>query len=207
MKAKLFTFLFFFSLFAHSYTDKTFYTGLALFSENSINKITKSDTGTNSLLGTSNYPLLLKYDVKSYENYFISPSLSYSVVSRSSSGGSAKATLWHLYFPIGANFSASEWDWSFGPGILNRTIQGSGGTQQLSNGTGVATFSLPGGKSTAQNYTLNFGGSYVYKKSRFGLDLITEELFSSTKKNYNLMLSYSYAIYGGAQGSRSRSKR
>jgi hypothetical protein len=79
---------------------------------------------------------------------------------------------------------------------LNRTIKGAGGTTQLSNGTGVSSFAIPGGSVSSQNFTFNFGFSYKVGPSRLGIDTITEGTLSS-KRNYNLMLSYSYAISGG----------
>jgi hypothetical protein len=137
--------------------------------------------------------LLLKYDRKITSDYFLSPTITYTLINRNDPSNSAKVTIWNLMFPIGNNFSGSNWDWFVGPGIINRTIQGSGGQVLLSNGTGESTFSLPGRSVTGTNVTLEFGSSYNLGASRFSFEFVSEGILSS-KRNFNLMIGYGYAL-------------
>jgi hypothetical protein len=143
--------------------------------------------------------LNLKYDWSFTTDWFVSPQLGFTLNPRESAGGSTKTTLWHVAFPVGMNFGfslGSQWDWFAGPGIIQYTTKGSGGTAVMSNGTGTATFALPGETSTVQMVTLDAGGSYSLGASRFGLDLIFEGL-ASNKRSESFMLSYGYRFGGG----------
>lgn len=184
------------SLPCQAYTDKALYAGLGYFSENSLGKATQSASGDGSTLGTGSYHLLFKYDINLADIYFFSPAVTYTPVTRDDPGGSAKVTIWQIVLPFGTNFGSSTWDWSFGPGILNRTIKGAGGTVQLANGSGVSTFALPGRSVSTQTVTLNLGSSYSYGSSRFGFDLVTEGALSA-KRSMSFMFTYSYNLFGG----------
>lgn len=186
----------FFSQSSVAFNDHSFYLGIGYFLENNVGKITQNSSGKTGFLGTPSYPLLLKYDWKFWSDYFVSPSLHYTLLDRKSAGESAKVTNWHLMIPVGSQFSGTNWDWYLGLGILNRSIEGGGGQVELSNGSGVATFSMPGGKVSSKNYTVNFGSSYNLEHSRFAFDLITEGTFTK-KRTYNFLISYSYRFSGG----------
>ena len=80
---------------------------------------------------------------------------------------------------------------------MRQTLKGAGGLTQMSNGTGTATFAVPGRSVTTQLVTLNFGTTYAMGASNFGIDLLTEGAMSSTKRTFNLMLSYTYNFSGG----------
>ena len=180
----------------HAFQNNALYGGIGYFLENNFGRETQSPSGSPSTLGTPSYPLLLKYDVQILDQLFLSPTLTYTLITRSSAGGSAKVTTWHLMLPVGDNFGNSGFDWSSGLGILNRTIQGNGGTTVLSNGSGSATFALPGRSVSSTNLTFNVGSAYNFSSSRIGLDLMVEGLMSE-KRNFNIMLSYSYNFMGG----------
>lgn len=187
---------------AQAFSDKTFSIGLGYYSDNVLNKITQKETGAASLLGTTEYPLILKYDWRLNQNYLMAAKLSWSLLGRKGVGDTVKSETMHLYFPIGKNISGTNWDWSVGPGILRQTLKGAGGLTQMSNGTGTATFAVPGRSVTTQVLTLNFGTTYTVGVSNFGLDLITEGAMSSSKRTYNLMFSYAYNLSGGRKGSK-----
>jgi hypothetical protein len=83
-----------------------------------------------------------------------------------------------------------------GVGLLNRKIQGKGGTVQLDNGTGTATFALPGRTVQSRTITFNLGSAFNYGPSRFALDLMIEGL-TSEKRSFDIMVSYAYSFSTG----------
>lgn len=185
-----------FSSHAHAFSNKTWCVGLGYFSENSFGKITQSETGAVGQLGTITYPLLVKYDYKFGSGSVFSPTLTYTLFNRKSADNSAEVNLIHLMLPYGRNFEfAPAWDWSVGPGILNRTIKGAGGLKELNNGGSTSVFALPGRTVTERTITFNAGFSYNIDSSRFAFDLITEGVLTK-KRAYNLMLSYAYYVGG-----------
>jgi hypothetical protein len=175
-----------------AHTNKSFYLGLGYHSESSLYKITQSQTGAKSMLGSTTYPLLLKYDMIIPGNYFFTPKLAYTLLSRNGSGSTIKSTFWHLMLPFGQNFTGSSWDWAMGLGVFNRTIQGAGGTTEQNNGTSTTTFAIPGRSSTSQTVTFNFLFSRKIQQHSINLDLITEGLLSADKRTFDLMLGYLY---------------
>lgn len=185
---------------AQAFKESSFGVGLGYYSQNFLNKVAQSETGEAKLLGEANYPLNLKYDVEISSEWFFSPQLSYTFSPRKTPGSTATVTLTHLAFFFGKNMGSpsSKWDWYFGPGALQEDIKGKGGTEQLPNGTSTATFALPGRTSSIKKLTMNAGSSFTWNRARFGLDLILENAFSSTKRTQSLMLSYSYLMGGGS---------
>jgi len=187
---------------ALAFRDGSIALGLGLFSENVYNETAQKADGSSGFLGESSYPLLLKADWAFSSTWFISPQLTYNLVPRETAGKTADVTLLHLSLQFGQNFGSdadSTFDWHFGFGFLNREIDGKGGTKQLNNGTGTATFALPGRKSTIRTITTNLGTSFAWHQSRFGLDLIFESFLAkgSEQRTQNLMFSYAYQFGGG----------
>lgn len=184
---------------ALAFKNRAFYGGVGYFSQNSLNRVANKPTGDAGLLGTNAYPLNVKYDWAMSSDWYLATRFSFTPIARESAEGSAKTTMMHLYFPIGQNFfdrGSSGWEWFVGPGIIRYAIQGKGGTTVLSNGTGTATFGLPGKSATVQNITLNTGIGMSYDFSRFGLDVIIEGAMSG-KRSENLMFTYDYRFGGG----------
>ena len=178
---------------AHAFQRSAFYLGFGLLSENSIGKITNTIDGKPSVLGTSSYPLFLKYDWEIGRDSYLSPSLAYTLVPRKAQGEAADITTWHLSLPYGSNMGRGGWDWSFGPGILSRSSKGKGGTVQLNNGSGMSTFGLPDRSVETKTLTLTGGVGYSKKAHRVSFDLITEGLASS-RRSFNLFLAYGYNL-------------
>ena len=179
-----------------AFTAKMFYAGIGYFSENSMGKITKSSNSEASTLGTVTYPVLIRYDWELTDNIFFAPTLTYTWLNRKSAGDVAEVNIWHLMLPFGRNFRDMPIEWYAGPGLLNRTFKGSGGTTQLNNGTSTATFVKPSRTVEARLVTLNLGLGVFYGSSRFAFDA-TAEGFLSTKRTYDFMLSYAYGFGGG----------
>ncbi len=185
----------FHSIFA--YENKKFAVGAAYYSQNIFNAVSTADSGKTGLLGETSYPLNLRYEMslKSKGSWYFAPQLSYLILPRKTSDDMAKQTFVHLVFSFGKDFGGrgrADWDWSVGPGIMRYETKGNGGTTVLSNGTGTATFAVPGRTITIQKLTTVGGVSYSTGPSRLGIDIIIENLFSSTKRAESLMLSYAY---------------
>jgi len=184
---------------ANAFVENSLYMGIGYYSQNALGKTTSSTNSVPSLLGTTSYPLNLKYDWRVSMDWYFSPQVGYTPMARSASGDSAKITLLYLTLPVGQNLQSgvgTHWDWFFGPGYLQSTIKGAGGTTVLSNGTSTSTFAVPGESVTGQTITFGGGGSYNFGSSRVGLDLILEGLLSN-KRTASFMLSYAYRFGGG----------
>lgn len=184
---------------ALAFKHNAFYGGVGYFSQNSLNRVANRPTGDSGLLGTNAYPLNVKYDWAMSFDWYLATRFSFTPIARESAEGSAKTTMMHLYFPVGQNFGGggdTHWEWSVGPGLIRYAIQGAGGTQTLSNGTGTATFGLPGKSRTFQNITLNTGFAFNLANSRYGLDAIIEGAMSD-KRSVDLMFTYDYRFGGG----------
>lgn len=185
---------------AWAFDSTGFYGGFGYFSQNAINATSQKEDGSSSLIGEPSYPILLKFDRGISSDWFISPQLIYSILPRKSAGDTAKVTTIHLAFPFGKNFASSSgtrFDWFFGPGLLRYQIDGAGGTTVMSNGTGTATFAVPGRSSTVQKVTGIAGVSMSFDRSRLSAEIIFENLFSNKKRAEDLMVSYAYRFGGG----------
>lgn len=174
-----------------------FYGGLGLYAQNSFDKTTKSEDGSGSLLGAYSFPLALRYVYGLSGSWAIAPELLYTPLPRSSGGGTATTTFFHLSLPASFQFSGNSRDFelSVGPGLSMYTIKGNGGTKQLSNGTGTSTYAVPGGTSTSKLVTLDFGAAWIQNPHRLGFDILVEGAMSE-KRSFNLLFSYMYRFGG-----------
>ncbi|MCC6137945.1 MAG: hypothetical protein IT287_04890 [Bdellovibrionaceae bacterium] len=194
-------FIFLFQWYSQALTHHSVSAGLGYYYDNSFNKLTSSENGEKSFLGTTQYPLLLEYDYELFNSsssgYFLAPKLQYTLMAREEAGDAAKSTFLHFVLPLGMNFGFSNWDWTAGPGILRRTIDGKGGILQLNNGNSTAPFAAPGRKVSSQVVTFNLSTSYNMGPHSAGLDLVTEGI-TSDKRTFSIMLSYMYQFDFGS---------
>lgn len=185
---------------ASAFEHKAVHLGVGIYSQNALFETSSDEKGEGSLLGALSYPLHFKFDYNLVSEWFVAPQLSHTLFSRMSAGDTAENKFTHLVFQVGKNMSgfyAPKWDWYIGPGLMRYQIKGKGGTVVMNNGTGMATFARPGRSATIQKVTMNLGSSLSYERSRFGLDLIMENLFSNERRTQSLMLSYAYRFGGG----------
>lgn len=168
--------------------------GVGYYSQNIMSKTAQAETGKTGFLGEANYPFLFKYDSSIFSDWFLTSQFAYTLLPRSTPGDRAKVTLMHLMFQFGQNFDASNWSWNVGPGYLQQTIKGSGGSVELNNGSATAQFAIPGRDSQITQITVNVGTTWTLNPHQVALDLITENFFSNTKRAHSLMLSYTYII-------------
>lgn len=194
---------------AVAFKSQSFFGGIGYYSQNFFNEITQKDNASTSLFGETSYPITFRYETSLAPAWFMGTQLSYTLLPRTNTGNTTKVTITHLTLLFGNNFVGpflSGWDWAIGPGLLKYDISGPGGTKDLNNGTGTATFAIPGNTSTSQKISTNFGISRTFDRSRIGLDLIFESFFSSEKRTQNLMISYSYQ-FGSSSGMGSKGGR
>ncbi len=190
------------SLPAQAFTDGVFGIGAGYFSENAMSKIAQKETGQTGFMGEPSLPIALRYDYGvGMTGWFLAPQLMYSLLPRKTAGSHATVTLTHLVFALGQNFSSmggsgSGWDWSVGPGLLMRDIKGKGGTTEMSNGTGTATFAVPGRSTSVKLITTNLGVSWTYVSSRVAADLVIERLLASKERTQSFFFSYLYQFGG-----------
>jgi hypothetical protein len=195
----LFSIALLFSNSSWAFKNNASYVGLGIYSQNILSRVSSKDDGTGSFAGSNSYPLLLKHDWGVFGDWFFSPQITYTLMPRSSAEDSAKTTIMHVMFPYGKNAGSGGgqgWDWFVGPGIIRYEIKGAGGTTVMSNGTGTATFALPGRSAVIQNITLNTGVGYGFGGSKVSADLIIENMGSTGKRAESLMMSYAYNFGG-----------
>ena len=184
---------------AVAFRDRAIFVGLGYCSQNALNKVANKDSGAKGFLGSPFYALTFQYHYQFGFQWFLAPRFDTTFVSRSAAGDSAKVSFAHVVFPFGQNFSSysdSVWDWYLGPGLIQYSLAGAGGTTQMNNGTSTAIFAEPGASATVQKVTLNLGTSFTSGPSRFALDLFFENAFSSSKRTQSLMIAYAYQFGG-----------
>lgn len=188
--------IFLLSIEATAYTDGAFKLGVGLYSQNVGGEVTNKSDGSPATFGASSYPLFIKYDWKVNDQWFFTPQLSYTPLGRESAGGSTSTTMAQLLLPVGTELTRSGpilLDWQAGLGIIHYNIQGAGGTETLSNGTGTSQFARPGRAVTARTVAVLLGFSASQESLRFGLDLLFEGL-ASEKRTPSVMLSFAYQL-------------
>lgn len=184
---------------AHAYSAKHWWVGLGYYSENALNQVAEKSDGSKGFLGTTNLPLIFRYDWLVGKGWFLAPQLNYTPMPRDTEGKTAQVTITHLAFPMGRNAGALEW--SVGPGLLRETIKGKGGTVVMNNGTGTSTFARPGQEVTIQKVTFDVGAAYTTGRYKWGIDLYFIEPLSSKERTQNLMLSFTFDLSGKGSSS------
>lgn len=192
----LFLCLFLISYKAHAFSRDSWSAGLSYFSQNFFNEITQSSDGSTSFLGTSNYALDVGYESGLVKSWMWSARLLYTPLPRSAPGNTADVTLTQLKFLTGQNFEGAKnnglWDWYVGLGLLKEDYKGKGGTVQMNNGTGTATFAVPGNSSSSLNGTQSVGVGYSFSSVRITGEIAFENLFNEKKRTQNLIIGVLY---------------
>ena len=180
---------------ARAFKDKSISLGVGYYSQNSLSRISNSDSGSTGTLGKLFTPLNLRYDYGFASDWFFSSGLGYTLIPRAMPASNGQVSFMHLTALFGKDIFGSGnsvWDLYAGPGIMKYTIKGNGGIVSMSNGTGTANFAVPGGTSTVQKVTANLGTSYSVDKSVFSFDIIIENFMSAKKRTQSLMFGYAY---------------
>jgi len=180
---------------AHAIQNDRWYMSLSMYSQNSFNKTTKSPDGSTSALGQTYYPLGVSYALTAGQLSSFNPSLEYTLIPRTSRDGGTKASLLIITLPYTETFW-QNWDWSVGLSIIQYTLKGKGGTKQLNNGTGTATFGIPGRKVSTLNFATMLGVGYNLESFRFQLGTNILAMMSSDRRSMDLFFMLQYKFGG-----------
>lgn len=175
-------------------SDK-WYVGASVYTQNSLNKTTKSADGKSSMLGQMYYPLGVSYAVATGSESAFVPTFEYTLLPRTSKDGGVKATLIMLTLPYTEKF-AETWDWSVGITTIYYNLKGKGGTKQLNNGTGTATFALPGRSVSTINFATHLAVGYNYEDFRFQFGTNILATLSNDRRSFDIFLMLQYKLGG-----------
>ena len=197
--------IFLFAVCSHALTDENISVGVGYFSQNFMGETAQKPDGSSGFLGAANYGIDLGYEAGLAKNWFWSVRLLYTPLPRAAEGSTADITLTHLKFLGGQNFEGlsskgSKFDWFVGLGILKEDLKGKGGLVQLNNGTGTATFAVPGNSSSTLNGTQSAGIGYSFGEARVAGEIVFENLFSQTKRTQSLLISILYSFQQKSRG-------
>jgi hypothetical protein len=162
-----------------------------------LSKISQNTSGEDrNFLGTMYYSLVLGTSFDLSGDWHLAPDVTYTPWSRQSPDGGSSETLWTGALPVVYNLSGADsgFDVEAGPVLMYYTLQGKGGTAVLNNGNGTSTFVLPGTWQTSKTLALQTGAGYSFGANKINLDLITEALLSNSRRQYDLMLTYTYNL-------------
>lgn len=180
---------------AFAIENDRWYVGASLYTQNSLSKTTKSADGSKSFLGQMYYPLGVSYAVAAGSESAFVPTFEYTLLPRTSKDGGVKATLMMLTLPYTEKFLES-WDWSVGLTTIYYNLKGKGGTKQLNNGTGTATFALPGRSVSTINFATHLAVGYNYEDFRiqFGTNILAT--LSKDRRSFDIFLMLQYKLGG-----------
>jgi hypothetical protein len=162
-----------------------------------MNRLAANDSGQTSTMGTQFVHLYAQGNIGIGKAATFSPSLRYapgSLFATESPDGGSTVSLTTVGLPF--LWHASRFNFGGGPTLLRYEIDGKGGQKTLNNGTGQATFGLPGRKVATTTTALSLIGQGHLQDVLIGLDLLTQGLGSSEKRSFSLSLVIAYAIGG-----------
>lgn len=125
----------------------------------------------------------------------ISPIFDLTLIGRKTPEGKAKTAVTVL----GARFIRpaffSGFNFHLGPGLIFYRIDGSGGTVDLNNGSGVSTFGAPNETRASNSIYYDFGVGYQISKYRFELSILVTEPFKTTKRAISPIVAINREIF------------
>ena len=155
-----------------------------------LNAVTTSPTAKKDTLGELYNPLGFKYIFESSSAYQLSASLSTTQISLLTNKDKDKGTS-NFMTQVGSDLyfsSSSKFNFKSQFGIMLYQIKGSGGTVELNNGAGTATFDLPSRSSSSQTVYVGIGGQYDFGSFNIDTNLNFLSLLSSTRRSYFLSI-------------------
>ncbi len=171
----------------------TLYVGTGVFLQNMLTTTTTPESSAN-VIGQMNLPQVsLMADFRGSSGFGMAPSVALTPVAITGGNGVKKSMLLaSIPFAWRVGQSAS---FKLGPGLLQYSVSGDGGTTELSNGTGTSTFYLPGSTKSSKVFVLNVGmGFDLFRSFRFDLDAVVPGALSS-KRSLNLMATAQLGIW------------
>lgn len=161
-----------------------------------MSRVSTASDGSKSTMGTTFYDLKFLYQWPIAEKLSFSPTLLYmpdQLYSQESPDKATKTSLTLLSFPVVYHID-DFWTANAGFGILHYTLRGTGGSQVLNNGSGQTEFSLPSRTVTTRTVVFQYGADYKWNETKFGLDMLVQNLLSNTKRTYSLVLGVTHNI-------------
>lgn len=173
--------------------NKKVYLGTGALFQNMISTTSAADA-SKSMTGTVYAPHLgLQGDFHGPSGFGLAPTVFYTPLTKTGANGVKKSLL----------VAALPARWAFGglavlragPGLMIYSVSGDGGSVDLNNGTGTATFYLPATKSSAKVITVNLGvGIEFGRLARLDVDLIVPGILSSSRA-YNLATALNFGVW------------
>jgi hypothetical protein len=173
--------------------SSTLYVGTGVFLQNMLTTTTTPESSAN-VLGQVNLPQVsLMADLRGFSRFGLAPSVALTPVALTGGNG-VKKSIFLASLPLAWTVGQSA-SFKFGPGLLQYSVRGDGGTTELNNGTGTSTFYLPGSTKSSKVFVLNVGmGFDLFRKFRFDLDAVVPGIMSS-KRALNLMATAQLGIW------------
>lgn len=175
---------------AHSAEGK-YRLGTGVLSYEAFKNTTKENAATDTW-GTS-YVLPIQgqaqWDVKGFT---VRPRVLYTLIPKEAEDQGSTSTVLlgstPAVFPVGQEFEIS-----FGPGYMLRTIKGKGGSIELGNGSGTTEFGLPARSVTSKNFFLEAGFHYNTDRYVLGLEALGMSLLSE-RRAVSFLFTLSYKL-------------
>jgi hypothetical protein len=178
----------------HAFEGSSYAIGWSPLFANTINRVTSQDSAKSSVTGTAHYyPIQMSATFQlGYESY-LQPFMTFSLLPRKNSSGDISESLLLLGLRYGKNFGFASYsggmDWSFGTGIWQSTIKGSG--TDYADGSGTLFYN-PNSSTVYQAVFTSGGIGYETSDLRMGSDLVVLNLLNNKKRSYNVMFNFSW---------------
>lgn len=175
---------------------QTWFLGLGLLSENMKQYSTESTDQNTSLENTVYTNLELSTRFAATDTWFVSPSIGYTPLGIKSPDGGETTRI--LNFQLRAEtYFMDTLAFQIGPGLIHRSTSASGGSTQLSNGNGTSTFYFPpsGDSENYIDWDVGFGLKINSLGVRLDLDILINDLLSSSRRAADGLVTLSYGIF------------
>ncbi len=171
----------------------TVYVGAGLLLQNMLSTTSSPDSSA-SMIGQMNLPQLSAlFDLRRRGRAGLVPSISWTPFALKG-GNEVERRIFVAAIPY-AWSSAGGTSFKLGPGWMRYSVGSDGGTVELSNGTGTATFYLPGTHQVSGVFTLNAGLAFETGGNlRVDLDAIFPGVLSS-RRSVNLMAALHWGLW------------
>lgn len=171
---------------------KRFYLGAGATFLN-MGKTTSSDDASTSLTGQLFIPLTLSMHLNINPTMNLVPYASYTPLAVTSADSISKRML-----SVGFNLSfknSGKYQYKTGLGLLQYMISGDGSAVTRSNGTGTATFYLPGTTSSSKSIFIDLGVAYQFHESlKLDIDAMVLSALSSAR-SFSTTVSISKGLF------------
>jgi hypothetical protein len=160
-----------------------------------LDNVTSQDNGKPNQWGTQYmYPLQVATVHEAFGMY-IRPSLAYTFMPRSVSGGEVKEFNTNMAVAVGRNISSVNLDWNTHLGVWHTEYRNSGNTYTDGSGT---VFHYPGRENRSRIYYIGGGLGHENDSFRLGADFNFFGFQNEDKRTLNMMLTFAWKGKWGA---------